>query len=124
MTASLNCVKNDLRLLRGEGGGTNWGSDRKTLLAIYNAHILLRMQYGAQAFCTAPDHILKKLENKALHIISRTNASIHAELGIFPLKYKRKILALKYWFKIKCRVPNSPVLYLPAKKAPNGIPLN
>ena len=53
---------------------TPWGSDRKTLLMIFEAYIVSRLQYGSQVFCCASSNQLKRLDviyNKALRIIAQ-----------------------------------------------------
>ena len=122
-----------IKAVGGVGGGgvvTKCASDRKTLLTIYNAYILSRVQYGAQAFSSAPEHIHNKLdvtEIRALRIISRASigtsvSSIQAELDIMPLKHKRQML-LPGQFKTKGLSLNNPVLNLvPNIKKQIGIP--
>ena len=75
---------------------TPWGSDRKTLLMIFEAYIVSRLQYGSQAFCCASSNQLKRLDviyNKALCIaqvaICTPTESVPAELGKLPLTLRR-----------------------------------
>ena len=41
---------------------TPWGSDRKTLLMMFEAYIVSRLQCGSQVFCCASSNQLKRLD--------------------------------------------------------------
>ena len=45
--------------------GTSCGADRKILLTLYKALILSKIDYGAQAYSTAPKHLLSKLKTSS-----------------------------------------------------------
>ena len=97
--------------------GSPWGSDRKTLLMIFEAYIVSRLQYGSQALANASPAQLKRLDvvyDRALRIISGVNPttptdSLHAELGILPLSLRRMQAGIKYIIKLRCLIPNNPV---------------
>ena len=97
------------------------------MLMVFNAYILSRLEYGAQAFCCAPPNILHKLDviqNQALRIIARVPLStpidsLHCELGIPPLTIRRKILSLRYWLKKQSFTPNNPVNFLKPVSQPH-----
>ncbi|MEW8548123.1 MAG: reverse transcriptase domain-containing protein, partial [Candidatus Thiodiazotropha sp.] len=94
----------DLNLMRMVSG-TTYGADKKVLLNLYKALILSKLDYGAQAYNSAPKHLLSKLDliqNKALRIATRAFHStpinaLEVECGIKPLKLRREELILKYW---------------------------
>lgn len=97
------CEK-DLNLLRVVSG-TTFGADKKTLLILYKALILSKLDYGAQAYNSASENILKTLniiQNHALRIATRAYRStpinaLEVECGLKPLHLRREELILKYW---------------------------
>ena len=96
---------------------TPWGSDRKTLLMIFEAYIVYRLQYGSQAFCCASSNQLKRLDviySKALRIVAQVaictpTESVLAELGKLPLTLRRIKQGIKYIYKCKHLTPSNPV---------------
>ena len=106
--------------------GTNWGADRKMLLAIYNAYVVSILQYGAPAFCCAKPETLARLnvvQSKALKTIAGTyictpTDSIQTELGVMPISLTRTKLCFKYWIKAKNITPNSPIAQLTPQLKP------
>ena len=96
----------DLNLMRLVSG-TTYGADKKILLTLYKALILSKTDYGAQAYNSAPKHMLSKLDtiqNKALRIATRAYHStpinaLEVECGIKPLHLRREEIILKYWVR-------------------------
>ena len=78
--------------------GTNWGADKKTMLNIYTAVILSKIEYGSEAYHSASDKQLGKLQtlqNRALRIIlgavqCTEVVTLHAEAGLYPLCIRRE----------------------------------
>ena len=121
----VDTCKSGLNLLRVLCG-TNWGADRKTLLCIYNAYVVSRLQYGAPAFCCAKPEALARLDvvqSKALKTIANTyittpTDSIQVELGVMPLSLLRMKLCFNYWAKVKNITPQNPVNALTPELTP------
>ena len=112
--------------------GTNWRSDRKMLLAVYNAYVVSILQYGAPAFwCASPEELVRWDidQYKALKIIAKTFIttpidSIQAELGVMPLSLLRTKRCFKYWIKAKDIAPKNHINFLtPNFKTTIGIQL-
>ena len=110
----LRCNK-DLQLLRMISG-TDWGADKKSLMLLYQALILSKINYGSVAFNSASDaqlRILQTIQNKALRLIAGavpgTPANLlQAELACMPIDLQMEQNALKYWARTKqmgTRVP-------------------
>lgn len=84
---------------------TKWGSDRTTMLRLYNAVIRSKLEYGSFLINTAQEKTLKQLDtvqNAALRLCtgayrSSPIESIYAECGIPPLKKRRAQLLLQYY---------------------------
>ena len=107
----------------------NWGADRTTLLRIYQALCLSKIEYGCQVYGSASKTILGKLDvvhNMALRICTgayRTSPveSLYVDAEIPPLSIRREELGLRYL----CRVltsklnPNYKFVKQPADRAPN-----
>ena len=97
--------------------GTNWGADRKMLLAIYNAYVVSILQYGAPAFCCAKPETLARLnvvQSKALKTIAGTyictpTDSIQTE--VMPISLLRTKLCCT-GLRPKYITPNSPIAQL------------
>ena len=93
----------DLNLLKLVSG-TSFGADKKNLLNLYKALILSKLDYGAQAYNSACDSLLKTLDsiqNLALRIAtgalrSTPTNTLEIECGLKPLKLRREELTLKY----------------------------
>ncbi|MCG8049253.1 MAG: reverse transcriptase domain-containing protein, partial [Candidatus Thiodiazotropha endolucinida] len=104
ITELRNRCKNDLNLMRIVSG-TAYGADKKALINLYKALILSKLDYGAQAYNSASENILKPLDtiqNHALRIATKALQStpinaLEVECGIKPLYLRREELTLKYW---------------------------
>ncbi|XP_055924597.1 uncharacterized protein LOC129956691 [Argiope bruennichi] len=87
---------------------TTWGADRVSLLRIYQAVILSRIDYGCIVYGSARKFVLRKLDtvhHSALRICSgafRTSPieSLYAECNQMPLILRRQKLSLIYYFKV------------------------
>ena len=92
---------NVLRLV----SGTTFGADKVTLLRLYKALILSKIDYGSQAYNSANASELSKLDkiqNQAMRIATRALKStpinnLQVECGLKPLSLRREELILKYW---------------------------
>ena len=86
-----------------------WGADKSSLLLLYKALILSRMDYGCPVFMDAAKcHLLKldRIQSKALRICSGAFpttpvAALQVECLEMPLHLRHRELALKYYIKIK-----------------------
>ena len=80
-------------------------TDTKMLLRIYKSLLLPKLDYGCQAYGTASDHVLNKLNpihNQALRLClgafhTTPIISLGAESNLHTLTYRRKILGIKYF---------------------------
>ena len=103
---------NLMRMLRG----TDFGSDKNSLLLLYKSLIRPKIDYGAIVYNCASPTALKRLDNiqrKALIIALRalpTTPSVYLELeaGIAPLTLRREEQVVKYWALVASR-PDNPV---------------
>ncbi|GFV99622.1 putative RNA-directed DNA polymerase from transposon X-element [Trichonephila clavipes] len=95
---------------------TSWEADRTSLLRVYQAIVLSRIDYGCVVYGSACNSILKKLEpvhNMALRICSgafRTSPvqSLYVNCNQLPLDLRLRKLCLAYYFKILF-VPSHPL---------------
>ncbi|GBN17019.1 hypothetical protein AVEN_64995-1 [Araneus ventricosus] len=87
---------------------TSWGADKSSLLRIYEALILSRIDYGCIAYGSSSNSALKKLDtvhHSALRICSgafRTSPvqRLYVVCHQLPLSLRRQKLSLQYYFKI------------------------
>ena len=99
------CSK-DMNVLRLVSG-TTFGADKATVIRLYNALILSKLDYGAQAYNLAHDATLKRvdiIQNQAMRIATMAMKStpinaLEVECGLQPLKLRREELILKYWVR-------------------------
>ncbi|GFU21467.1 probable RNA-directed DNA polymerase from transposon X-element [Trichonephila clavipes] len=95
---------------------TSWGADRTSLLRVYQAIVLSRIDYGCVAYGSACNSTLKKLDpvhHMALRICSgafRTSPvqSLYVNCHQFPLDLRRRKLSIAFYFKI-LSVPSHPL---------------
>ncbi|GFW21974.1 putative RNA-directed DNA polymerase from transposon X-element [Trichonephila clavipes] len=95
---------------------TSWGADRTSLLRVYQAIVLSRIDYGCVVYGSACNSTLKKLDpvhHMALRICSgafRTSPvqSLYVNCHQLPLDLRRRKLSLAYYFKI-LSVPSHPL---------------
>ncbi|GBM81341.1 hypothetical protein AVEN_50801-1 [Araneus ventricosus] len=88
---------------------TAWGADRPSMLRIYKATILSKLDYGCQIYGSARKSVLQKLDpihHAALRICSgafRTSPvqSLYVDCFEPALNYRRQMLSLHYYFRIK-----------------------
>ena len=93
---------------------TNWGADRQTLLRLYRALILSKLNYGCEIYSSASRHSLKVLDS--IHhsgIRFATGAfrsspipSLLVDAGEMPLELHRQCAMVRYWDRLK-RLPTS-----------------
>lgn len=94
--------------------GKSWGSDRITMFRLYEALILSKIDYGCEAYVSAPETTLAKLDpvhHCAIRICtgafkSSPIPSICAESGKPPLRHRRERLLLQYSLRTK-QLPES-----------------
>jgi hypothetical protein len=111
----IRCEKdlNLMRMLRG----TDFGSDKNSLLLLYKSLLRPKIDYGAQIYQCANKSDLNKLDivqNKALKIALRTLRStstylLEAEAGVPPLNLRREDQTVKYWARAQTRKDSNPV---------------
>ncbi|GFT33193.1 probable RNA-directed DNA polymerase from transposon X-element [Trichonephila clavipes] len=95
---------------------TSWGADRTSLLRVYQAIVLSRIEYGCVVYGSACNSTLKKLDpvhHMALRICSgafRTSPvqSLYVNCHQLPLDLRRRKLSLAFYFKI-LSVPSHPL---------------
>ncbi|GFW03292.1 probable RNA-directed DNA polymerase from transposon X-element [Trichonephila clavipes] len=108
---------------------TSWGADRTSLLRVYQAIVLSRIDYGCVAYGSACNSTLQKLDpvhHMALRICSgafRTSPvqSLYVYCHQLPLDLRRRKLSLAYYFKI-LSVPSHPLQNVYMTKEPFPIP--
>ena len=96
--------KKDLNLMRYLSG-TSYGADKITLIKIYKSLIRSKIDYGCQAYSSATQSQLKRLDRiqaAALRIAtgaykSTSNINVQIECCVPPLQLRREELILKYW---------------------------
>ena len=106
----------DLNLLRLVSG-TTFGADKKTLINLYKSLVLSKLDYGAQAYNSASQNVLKPLDiiqNTALRLATKAQCSspisaLEIECGLKPLKLRREELILNYWAQTSPLGPSLPV---------------
>ncbi|KAK3596194.1 hypothetical protein CHS0354_033783 [Potamilus streckersoni] len=107
--------RQDLNLLR-HIKGLKWGADQDTMLKIYRTVLRSKLDYACQAYDSAEQPLLKKLDTiqyKALRLCTGTltNTSLR-ELQVFtgepPLKFRRTELLLKYAARISTLPEHNP----------------
>jgi hypothetical protein len=94
-----------MRMLKG----TDFGTDKNSLLLIYKSLIRSKIDYGAQIYSSACNTSLKKLQiiqNTALRLAlgalqSTPAQDLEVEAGVPPLKFRRIEQTAKYWTRIK-----------------------
>lgn len=94
----------------------SWGADRKTMLRIYKAMILSKIDYGSIVYSSAKDNVLCRLDpvhNAALRLCtgafkSSPVISLYADSGVPPLAIRREKLCLQYSMRLK-QLPDSAV---------------
>ncbi|XP_055924754.1 uncharacterized protein LOC129956826 [Argiope bruennichi] len=95
---------------------TAWGADRLSLLRIYQALILSRIDYGCEVYGSARSNILRRLDplhHSALRICTgafRTSPvqSLYVISHQIPLHLRRRKLAVRYFFRM-LSLPKHPV---------------
>ncbi|GBO18093.1 hypothetical protein AVEN_180334-1 [Araneus ventricosus] len=88
---------------------TAWGADRVSMLKIYRATVLSKLEYGCTIYGSARKSVLQKLDpvhHTALRLCSgafRTSPvkSLYVECCEPALELKRQMLSLHYYFKIQ-----------------------
>ncbi|XP_052778558.1 uncharacterized protein LOC128216002 [Mya arenaria] len=97
--------------------GTDFGSDKHSLLVIYKSLIRSKIDYGAQVYANASPNSLKILENiqnKALRIALRAlpctpACMLEEEAGILPLALRRRQQIINFWARVQSRKIGNPV---------------
>ena len=102
-------------------------TDTAFLLRIYKSLILPKLDYGCQAYGTASNHILKKLNpihNQALRLcLGAFNTtpilSLEIESNLHSLDYRRKILGIKYFARTQTIDQDKTICNLQDKRRTN-----
>ena len=107
----------------------NWGADRTTLLRMYQALCLSKIEYASQIYGSACKTSLAKLDvvhNMALRICTGTYRtspieSLYVDSGIPPLFIRREELGLRYMSRVLTSKlnPNYKYVKQPNDRAPN-----
>ncbi|GBN09130.1 putative RNA-directed DNA polymerase from transposon BS, partial [Araneus ventricosus] len=95
--------------IQEEGVPQAWGADRDSMLKIYRATVLSKLEYGCTIYGSARKSVLQKLDpvhHTALRLCSgafRTSPvkSLYVECYEPALELKRQMLSLHYYFKIQ-----------------------
>lgn len=90
---------------------TKWGADKSTMLLLYKALILSRLDYGCQVYMSAAKCHLNKLDriqSKALRICTGAycttpTSALQVECSEMPLHLRRQQVSLKYFLKMKTK---------------------
>ncbi|GBM12996.1 putative RNA-directed DNA polymerase from transposon X-element [Araneus ventricosus] len=98
---------------------TSWGADRTSLLRIYQAVVLSRIDYGCMVYGSARSAALRRLDtvhHSALRICSgafRTSPveSLYTICHQFPLHLRRKKLSIQYYFR-SLSLPQHPISHM------------
>ncbi|GBO35216.1 hypothetical protein AVEN_10093-1 [Araneus ventricosus] len=98
---------------------TSWGADRTSLLRIYQAVILSRIDYGCMVYGSARATVLRRLDtihHSALRICSgafRTSPveSLYVICNQLPLHLRRQKISALYFFRVQS-VPKHPISQL------------
>lgn len=112
----VNRCQKDIHIMRMLCG-TDFGSDKKSLLLLYMSLIRSKIDYGAQIYSSAcPTHLksLDRIQNTALRIALRALSTTPAymleiEAGITPLGIRRQEQCVKYWARAQTRKDDNPV---------------
>jgi ribonuclease HI len=106
-------TKKAFNLMRSVSG-QSWGASRMALLTIYKALIRSRLDYGCEAFYTASDYELQrldKIQSKCLRLscgamCSTAINALQQECGEMPLALRRKRLLLRFAGKVRANPQN------------------
>ncbi|GBN45610.1 RNA-directed DNA polymerase from mobile element jockey [Araneus ventricosus] len=93
---------------------TAWGADRPSMLRIYKVTILSKLDYGCQIYGSARKSILQKVDpihHAALRLCSGAFRispvqSLYVDCFEPALNYRRQMLSLHYYFRIKSNTYN------------------
>ena len=104
----------------------NWGADKTSLLRLYNALCLSKLDYGCQIYGSASKSHLQKLDrihNAGLRICSgvlKTSPveSIYVDTEQIPLDLRREELGLRYFFRLQ-QSSNNPACKVLRENDPN-----
>ncbi|GBN43431.1 hypothetical protein AVEN_119220-1 [Araneus ventricosus] len=88
---------------------TTWGADRNSMIKIYKATVLSKIDYGCEIYGSARKSVLQKLDpvhHTDLRLCSgafRTSPvqSLYVDCSKPSLTFRRNILSLKYYFRIE-----------------------
>ena len=117
------CQK-DLNVLRAVSG-TSFGADKKTLRNLYVALILSKIEYGLQAYASASNTQIARLDaiqNAAMRIMTgaykaTSTKSLEVECNLPPIRLKCEEIALKYWARSSALRDKLPINRLTEQKA-------
>lgn len=120
LTATVNKCKKALNILKALAS-TKWGADPKSLLNIYKAMVLSKIDYGCAAYSSARRSQLMKLDKIQCMGIryclgsfpTTPLQSLYCESAMMPLEHRRKILINAYLTGVKTNIknPNSAFLF-------------
>ena len=94
-----------------------FGADELTLLRIYFAFIRSKLDYGCQAYASAAQSHLNKLDSIQAHVLriatgaykGTRNADLNVECNVLPLSKRRDELMLNYWARSSYHGANLPI---------------
>ena len=113
ITNVVDRTKKTFNLMRSVAG-QSWGASKKALLTIYRALIRSRLDYGCEAYYTACNTQLQRLDtiqSKCLRLCCgafRTTAvnALQQDCGEMPLHLRRKKLLLRFATKVAANLSN------------------
>ena len=92
-----------------------WGGDQKTILHLYRVFIRSKLDYGSivyQSVCNTTKQILYPTTTECIRLATGAfkltpEEALHAISGEMNLELRRRLLTLKYYYKIKSQLSNS-----------------
>ena len=93
----------------------SWGSDRKTMLKLYDSLVRSKLDYGSQIYssaCKTSLQMLDPVHNLGIRLStgafkSSPVMSLYADSGELPLYLRREEIGLRYLFRLQAS-PNNP----------------
>ena len=113
ITAAIDKAKKASNLMRNVSG-QKWGASKASLLSIYRALIRSKFEFGCEAYYTASDSVLGKLDavqRRALMkccgaFCTTPSCALQQDCGEMPLALRRKSAALRFLTKVSANDDN------------------